>query len=76
MALSVTLKAAKVGDVGTIDRIEGNPVLVERLYELGFVPGEEVSIRNRMLFGDPIVVAVRNTLISLRADEADCVVLT
>jgi ferrous iron transport protein A len=44
-----------------------------RLMELGFTPGQEVTIVARSFFKDPIAVSVRGTVIALRKNEAECI---
>jgi Fe2+ transport system protein FeoA len=69
----MSLDKANTGYAGIIKNISGNFQTVLRLYDLGFVPGEPVSIQSKFLSGDPIVVEVRGTSIALRAHEAGCV---
>lgn len=42
----------------------------ERLLDLGFVKGTEISIQNISPMGDPIAYRIHNTLISLRKEDA------
>ena len=44
-----------------------------RLLELGFTPGQEVTLVARSPFKDPIAVSVRGTIIALRSSEAECI---
>lgn len=44
-----------------------------RLMELGFTPGQEVTVVARSLFKDPLAVSVRGTVIALRKTEAECI---
>jgi ferrous iron transport protein A len=44
-----------------------------RLLELGFTPGQEVTLVARAPFKDPIAVSVRGTIIALRSGEAECI---
>lgn len=44
-----------------------------RLMELGFTPGQEVSVVAKSPFKDPLAVSVRGTIIALRKDEAECI---
>jgi ferrous iron transport protein A len=46
---------------------------IERLAELGFVPGERVLLLARALFGDPIAVRVSSGTFALRLAEAACI---
>ena len=63
----------KVGTQHIIETLEGNPVIVERLRELGFSSGEVVSVIHKAPFGDPVVVQIRDTSIALRKLELQCI---
>lgn len=61
----------RVVDVISLDSDEDD-VLVRRLLELGFLPGETVELRHRAPFGGgPLAVAIRGTVIGLRRREAE-----
>lgn len=47
--------------------------ILERLSELGFLPGEPVRVLARGLFGDPLAVRVATGTFALRRAEARCV---
>jgi ferrous iron transport protein A len=50
------------------------PEWAERLEEIGFIPGERVTVMARGLpGGDPLVVRVGNSTFALRRAEAACV---
>jgi ferrous iron transport protein A len=53
-----------------VERLEGPQQDCDRLMDLGFTPGEEVSVTQTAPFGDPIVVRVRGALLALRKREA------
>jgi len=42
----------------------------QRLLDLGFVKGTEIYVQNISPLGDPIAFNIRNTLISLRNEDA------
>ena len=44
-----------------------------RLLEIGFTPGQEVTIIAKSPFKDPLAVSVRGTIIALRSNEAECI---
>ena len=44
-----------------------------RLMEIGFTPGQEVTLLAKSLFSDPLAISVRGTVISLRRNEAECI---
>jgi ferrous iron transport protein A len=53
-----------------IDRLDGPPQDCARLLDLGFTPGEEIVVTQRVPLGDPLVVRVRGALLALRRREA------
>ncbi len=44
-----------------------------RLLEIGFTPGQEVTLLAKSPFNDPVAVSVRGTIIALRNSEAECI---
>lgn len=56
----------------TLKGIEGPTLLVERLYEIGFLPGETLRLRGKVPFGGPWLIEVRGTTVALRENEAEC----
>ncbi len=44
-----------------------------RLLEIGFTPGQEITVLAKSPFKDPIAVSVRGTIIALRSNEASCI---
>ena len=72
-----TLEGAPIGQPATVLAIQ-SPVAApewgERLEEIGFFPGERVTVMVRGLpGGDPLVVRVGNSTFALRRAEAACV---
>jgi Fe2+ transport system protein FeoA len=53
-----------------VDRLEGPLQDCARLLDLGFTPGEEISVTQFAPLGDPLVVRVRGALLALRKREA------
>jgi Fe2+ transport system protein FeoA len=53
--------------------LHGEPLLRERIVELGFTPGAAVVVRGRAPLGDPIEVKLRGGVLAVRRDEAACV---
>jgi ferrous iron transport protein A len=69
-AASRTLDTFAPDESGTILRLEGEPVAVRRLMELGLVPGTRITLVRRAPLGDPIEFSVRDVRLSLRRSEA------
>ena len=53
-----------------IERLDGPHQDCARLLDLGFTPGEEISVTQCAPLGDPLVVRVRGALLALRKREA------
>lgn len=68
-----SLAAKHRGFLGTVDSLVGDNVLVERLAELGIVPGANVCVKGMVGFGSLVIVEVRGTRVALRKSEANCV---
>lgn len=68
-----TLATAQLNEPRKILDLKGDSVIVSRLREIGFVRGEEVQIRGRMPFGEPLLVEIRGAVVALRKSEAACV---
>lgn len=68
--VAMTLDELKVGQAGTIVRIDGEGPLVQRLMALGLLAGTLVRMTRRAIGGDPIEVEVMDYQLSLRRDEA------
>ncbi len=58
------------GEVGIIVKITGNPMLRQRLLELGIREGKRISKKNVAPMGDPIAVSTMDITISLRRNIA------
>ena len=67
----------KTGDTAFITSVGDDCIDVHchclRLMELGFTPGQEVTIVAKSPFKDPLAVSVRGTIIALRKSEAECI---
>ncbi len=71
----MTLKNLKIGNSGIIKSMyfEGKQRL--RIRELGFVEGAEVSALYNSMFGDPVAYKIRGSIIALRRDDADKIII-
>lgn len=65
------------GECATICKLSGehlgqnSPCI--KLLELGFTPGQLVTVIAKSPFNDPVAVCVRGTVIALRKQEAECI---
>lgn len=46
-----------------------------RLLDLGFVKGTKITVQNVSPLGNPIAYNLRDTLIALRKEQADCIII-
>lgn len=71
------LDQAPKGHVCTVRHVQADPQVPERarqLEEIGFYPGERVTVMTRGFpGGDPIVVRIGQSTFALRGAEAACV---
>ncbi len=70
------LSDQKVGFEYTILEIRGDAFCVSRLGELGFIRGEKILFKSKIIFGEPLIVEVRGTQIALRKSEANCLLVS
>lgn len=69
-----TLSELMPGECGRIRETQSTP-LTKRLSELGFVPGREVRCLFTGSAGDPRAYLIRETVIALRRETADHVLV-
>jgi ferrous iron transport protein A len=69
----MTLRHTPPGGTARIRRLSGEPVLRERLAELGLTPGQSVRLLRRAPLGDPLEVLVRGYRLAVRRDEAEAI---
>jgi ferrous iron transport protein A len=65
-----SLDQVRPGQRATIVSLAGDPGLVQRLYELGLLEGEEIEVLALAPLGDPIEIRLGNSRLSLRRSEA------
>jgi ferrous iron transport protein A len=71
-----SLDQLHAGQRACIQAIEGTDVLVQRLYEMGLLEGEEVEVVGFAPLGDPMEIRLRDYRLSLRRTEAARVLVT
>lgn len=68
-----TLANMRRNQSGIVCGLKGEPALCRRLAEMGLVPGVEVRVEQKALFGGPVQICVRGYKLGLRADQAACI---
>lgn len=71
-----TLAALRPGQAARIAAVQGDDAVALRLLEMGLTEGEEVTLLGFAPLGDPIEFSVRGYRVSLRASEAERVLVT
>jgi ferrous iron transport protein A len=72
---SRSLSQLGIGESAVISEITGDDSLAMRLMEMGLLEGEPVTLVGYAPLGDPIEFEVRGYRISLRASEAERVLV-
>jgi Fe2+ transport system protein FeoA len=65
-----SLDQLRTGNHARLATIRGEGPLVQRLYEMGFLEGEEVEVLGFAPLGDPMEIRLRDYRLSLRRSEA------
>jgi DtxR family Mn-dependent transcriptional regulator len=73
-----TLTVLRAGQQATVFRLDDSlqGFTRRRLLDLGLIPGTTITAEMRSLFGDPVAYRVRGTLIALRRDQAEKIIVT
>jgi ferrous iron transport protein A len=70
-----SLASLRPGQKARIRSVEGDDAVTLRLLEMGLTEGEEVALLGFAPLGDPIEFSVRGYRVSLRAAEAERVLV-
>ncbi len=70
----IPLSQIPEGGKGTITELEQSPIIVQ-LLEMGLIPGAQVEVYKVAPLGDPMVVSVSGTEVTLRKVEAAVVLI-
>ena len=65
----IKLSELEIGQIATIRQFEDDEIFL-KLMEMGFIPGEKVSIEQVAPLGDPIAILIAGYQVSLRLNEA------
>lgn len=66
----MTLSDMKENQVATITKIKSDAHLSRRLFDMGFIMGQDVSCINIGAFGSPIAYNLRGCKVALRKKDA------
>lgn len=71
--MSKKLSEFNIGETGVIVAVTGEGRIRRRLFDMGVTPGAEVYLRKRAPLGDPVEITLRGYELTLRKNEAECV---
>ena len=69
------LNEFEIGESGKIIKVEAEGKIKRRLFDMGVTPGANVVLKKVAPLGDPVEVTLRGYELSLRKDEAKCVLV-
>ena len=65
----ITLSDCTMGEKITLESVEDEQLSIQ-LYCMGCIPGEDIKIERIAPFGDPILISIEDSFISLRKSDA------
>ncbi len=65
-----SLRSIPIGTQAILTSIEGNPEFIQRLNEMGFLPGTKFTLLRRAPFGGPVEISYGHTRIAFRPDAS------
>ena len=71
----MTLGEAIVKSTVIVSKIEGDKAYKRRIMDMGITKGTELYIRKVAPLGDPVEITVRGYELSLRKEDAGCVLV-
>lgn len=70
-----SLRSLRVNEKARISSIKASGEMSRRLRDMGLVPGTEVKIVGRAPLKDPVALRLRDFTLTLRNNEADCIMI-
>ena len=71
----MNLSEAKVGTTVTVAKIEGDGAYNRRIMDMGITKGTELYIRKVAPLGDPVEITVRGYELTVRKNDATCILI-
>lgn len=69
MSKTNTLSSCKIGETVRLNTIDDRQLSVQ-LYTMGCIPGETIKVERIAPFGDPILIQLDESFISIRKSDA------
>ena len=73
--MDVTLSDLKPGDRARVAGYSGETTYGQSLLRLGLIPGTRFEVKRRAPLGNPVEIGFRGFSLTLRPEEADCLLL-
>lgn len=73
--MTMTLGDAAVGRTVVVAKIDGDSAYKRRIMDMGITKGSEIFIRKVAPLGDPVEITVRGYELSVRKNDAQCVLV-
>lgn len=70
-----SLKDLRVGQSATVAKLAGVGAIKRRIMDMGLTKGTHVLVHKVAPLGDPIELTVRGYELTLRRDEAECILV-
>ena len=70
-----SLRSLQVNEKARISSITASGEMNRRLRDMGLVPGTEVRVVGRAPLKDPVALRLRDFTLTLRNNEADCIMV-
>ena len=71
----MTLGDTAVGSTVVVAKIDGDSAYKRRIMDMGITKGSEIFIRKVAPLGDPVEITVRGYELSVRKNDAQCVLV-
>ena len=73
--MGTSLRTLAVNETARIRSITAHGEMSRRLQDMGLVPGTEVKVVGRAPLKDPVALRLRDFTLTLRNNEADCIMV-
>lgn len=71
--MSKSIDSLKIGESAVIQKLETTHPSCLRLMDLGFTPGQEITLMSVAPMRDPVALSLRGTIIAIRRKDASCI---
>ncbi len=70
-----TLDELVINESGIVKKITAQGRIKQRLFDMGITPNAPVMYKKASPLGDPIEISIRGYALSLRKEEAKCIIV-